>query len=117
MSNDENGDARHLVRSRPEDASVFAIRTLGSMTGMQRLGFDEIRLARGDETSIGAEGAEWFVYVLTGSGRLESPEGKADVTVGDFVGISSATGLKMVNTSEADLVFLSAGEKGEGEKG
>jgi hypothetical protein len=97
-------DEIHLVRS----AEVDGIRSLAPLTDMERLHFSEIRLAAGEGADLGAPGAELFVYVIGGRGRVQSAGETADIAAGDFL---SATDILSISNPFAEkLICISGGE-------
>lgn len=108
MSNNDDRpptpDDAYLVRS----TEISGIRSLASMTGMERLHFNEIRLDTGEGADLGTAGAELFVYVIEGRGIAHSTEATVDVAAGDF--LSAADVLTISNPFAEKLICISGGE-------
>jgi isocitrate dehydrogenase kinase/phosphatase len=86
-------------------------RALAALTGMNRIGIDEYRVAPGARFSI-APGlarplAEAFVFVVAGNGVLQANGDSRTVSAGDFLGIDAAPeGVSLTNTGSVELVCL-----------
>lgn len=96
------------------DAEIHGI-SLSRLAGLQRVGFNLIRIPPGKESNIyhshGVE--EEFFYILSGRGLAEIDGVEHEVGPGDFMGFpapSLAHALK--NPFDEDLVYLVGGECG-----
>jgi isocitrate dehydrogenase kinase/phosphatase len=96
-----------LVRA---DAGA-AHRALAAMTGMDRIGVDEYRVAPGASRSIEPDAkrrhTEAFVFLVAGAGVLHANGDTHAVSAGDFLGIGVAPGaVSLTNTGSVELVCL-----------
>ena len=120
-------DPRHIVRTHDIDwtqvpsrrhpfnpASEMQRVGLGDQTGMRRVLTNLIRLPPGKESFIAHAHAveEEFIFILEGSGQVTLNGQIHNVGPGDFIGFPTdgvVHGFR--NTGEADLLYLTAGER------
>jgi uncharacterized cupin superfamily protein len=89
-------------------------RDLAALTGLARLAIHEFRLAPGERRPIPAEllvgKAEAFLYVVAGSGALETGPDTRTIGAGDFLGIGApaapAAPMTLANTGAGPLICL-----------
>ncbi len=96
------------------DNAVRLTRTLGTRTGMQRIGVHLVRLAPGrDSTEHHFHDAdEEFLYVLSGRGVACIGDARFEVGPGDFMGFPAPSPAhSLSNPYDADLVYLMGGER------
>jgi quercetin 2,3-dioxygenase len=87
--------------------------TLGTRTGLRRLGVNLLRVPAGKESSIlhVHHAEEEFAYVLSGRGVAELGDARVDLGPGDFVGFPAGTlPHNLVATGPDELVLLAGGE-------
>lgn len=119
--------SRHLLRRAEIDAmeekrvqhqfndnAVRHTRTLGTATGMERIGIHEIRLEPGRDSTTHHfhDCDEEFVYILSGTGKARIGDEEFEIGPGDFMGFGAPSPAhSMRNTGETDLVYLVGGER------
>ena len=96
-------DSRHLMR-----AGTPRKKSLGILTGMNRLHFDQWLLEPGAGRDHGAEDREGFVYVLEGQASVEDKDDRVNLASGDFLGIQGV--VTVSNHTEAQVRLLVGGE-------
>ena len=127
MDEPRRNDARLVrVAERPADESYShplnpksEMRgiSLSSLTGLERVGLNLIRIPPGKEANIyhthGVE--EEFFYILSGRGVAEIDDKQHEVGPGDFMGFPApSVGHALKNpSSNEDLVYLVGGERGK----
>ncbi|MGE0625949.1 MAG: cupin domain-containing protein [Pseudomonadales bacterium] len=93
---------KHLQR-----AGSGAVRQLGTLTGMARMGIEERTLHRRERIRIaGHPAAEGFVYVLAGAGQVTCDGESQPIAAGDFLGIAAAEVLALENPHGEPLRLL-----------
>jgi uncharacterized cupin superfamily protein len=88
-------------------------RTLGTKTGLERIGVHLIRLEPGrDSTQYHYHDTdEEFVYILAGRATATIGEHRFEVGPGDFMGFPGPSEPHLLtNTSDTDVVYLVGGE-------
>ncbi len=96
------------------DNAVRMTRTLGQLTGMERIGIHMIRLEPGrDSTQHHFHDAdEEFVLVLAGRGIACIGDDRYEVGPGDFMGFPAPSPAhSLSNPFDEDLVYLVGGER------
>ena len=86
---------------------------LGPATGLERIGFNILRVPPGKESFAYHRhfGEEEFIYILSGRGIAEIGDEEFEVGPGDFMGFpTSSPGHHLRNPFEEDLVYISGGE-------
>jgi uncharacterized cupin superfamily protein len=120
-------DPKRLVRTRSLDwsqvfhgrhpfnpASDMRIVALSDQIGMQRAHLKLIRIAPGAESFIPHAHSveEEYVFILEGQGSLTLDGEATPVGPGDYIGFPiDGVVHHLTNTGEADLVYLSGGER------
>jgi uncharacterized cupin superfamily protein len=123
------GDDKHLVRGADLDwagafrgrhpfnpASEMSMIRVGDMSGLTRLGANLIRIPPGKESFIphAHSAEEELVYVVEGSGVAVLDGVSHPIGPGDFLGFpTDGTVHHIANTGEADLVYLTVGERAQ----
>jgi isocitrate dehydrogenase kinase/phosphatase len=97
---------RTLARAEPAHH-----RDLAALTGLARLAIHEFRLTPGERRAIPAElmagRTEAFLYVVAGSGALETDAATRSIGAGDFLGIGAPTVLTtLANAGGGPLICL-----------
>jgi uncharacterized cupin superfamily protein len=100
---------RHVLNPNSE----VHLRSLGRMTGLQRLSLSLARVPPGKESFAyhAHERDEEFVYILSGRGRAEIGDAVIDVGPGDFMAFPTpSVAHHLTNPYDEDLVYLMGGE-------
>lgn len=101
-------------RHQFNDNAVRLTRTLGTRTGLERIGVHLVRLAPGrDSTQHHYHDAdEEFIYVVSGRGIAFIGEDRFEIGAGDFMGFPAPSPAhSMTNPYDEDLVYLVGGER------
>lgn len=101
---------RHQFNER----AVRLTRTLGTATGMERIGVHLVHLPPGcDSTQHHYHDAdEEFLYVISGRGIACIGDDRYEVGPGDFMGFPAPSPAhSLTNPYDADLVYLMGGER------
>ncbi len=104
----------HRRQHQFNDNAVRLTRTLGTATGMQRIGVHLVRLAPGrDSTQHHYHDAdEEFLYVISGRGTARVGDDCFEVGPGDFMGFPAPSPAHSLhNPYDEDLVYLMGGER------
>jgi uncharacterized cupin superfamily protein len=120
-------DSRHLLRAADtaaaeerrhqhqfNDNAVRLTRTLGTSTGLERIGVHLVRLPPGrDSTQHHCHDAdEEFLYVISGRGIAHIGDDSFEVGPGDFMGFPAPSPAhSLTNPFDEDLVYLMGGER------
>jgi uncharacterized cupin superfamily protein len=108
-------DAPDASYAHPLNASSkMSGHMLGRMTGLERVGFNIIRIPPGKESFVYHRhfGEEEFLYILSGRGIAEIGDEEHEVGPGDFMGFPTpSVGHHLRNPFEEDLVYISGGER------
>ena len=120
-------ESKHLVRAAdmaaaPErrhqhqfnDHAVRITRTLGTPTGLERIGVHLVRLPPGHASTEHHyhDADEEFLYVLSGRGIARIGEDRFEVEPGDFMGFPAPSPAHSLhNPYDEDLVYLMGGER------
>lgn len=96
------------------DKAVRLTRTLGTHTGLERIGVHLVRLESGRESTQFHyhDNDEEFVFIISGRGIADIGDESFEVGPGDFMGFpapSPAHALR--NPYDEDLVYLMGGER------
>lgn len=94
--------------------AVRLTRTLGTATGLERIGVHLVRLAPGrDSTQHHYHDAdEEFLYVISGRGIASIGDDSFEVGPGDFMGFPAPSPAhSLTNPFSEDLVYLMGGER------
>ncbi len=94
--------------------AVRLTRTLGTRTGLTRIGVHLVRLQRGrDSTQFHYHDSdEEFIYILQGRGIAHIGEELFEVGAGDFMGFPAPSPAHSLhNPHEEDRVYLMGGER------
>lgn len=105
-------EVRHVHQFN--DGAVRLTRTLGTATGLERVGVHLVRLPPGhDSTQFHTHTAdEEFIYVLEGHASAELGEETFPVGPGDFIGLPvPCPAHNLRNDTDADCVYLVGGER------
>ena len=95
------------------DNAVRMTRTLGTKTGLERIGVHLIRLEPGrDSTQYHYHDTdEEFIYILSGTATATVGEHTFEVGPGDFMGFPAPSEAHLLtNTSDEEVVYLVGGE-------
>jgi len=93
--------------------SEIHLRSLGRMTGLQRIGISIGRVPPGKESFCYhfQHSEEEFIYILSGRGIAEIGDEEFEVGPGDFMGFTApSVGHQLKNPFDQDLVYLMGGE-------
>jgi uncharacterized cupin superfamily protein len=93
--------------------SEIHLRSLSTMTGLQRLGISIGRVPPGKESFVYHfhHTEEEFIYILSGRGIAEIGDEEFEVGPGDFMGFTApSVGHNLRNPFDQDLVYLMGGE-------
>ena len=93
--------------------AIRSTKTLGSATGLQRLGIHLVTICQGnDSTSHHYHDAdEEFIYIVSGKGTARIGEESFEVGPGDFMGFPAPSDAHSLHNPHAeDLVYLLGGE-------
>lgn len=94
--------------------AVRHTKTLGTATGLSRIGIHLVRLTTGHDSTQHHyhDSDEEFIYVLSGRGIAEIGEERFEVGAGDFMGFPAPSPAHSLhNPNEEDLVYLMGGER------
>lgn len=96
------------------DNAVRLVRTLGEITGLERIGLHLVRLEPGRESTQHHyhDADEEFLYVLSGRGIARIDDSEYEVGPGDFMGFPAPSPAhSLANPFDAVLVYLMGGER------
>ena len=105
----------HQVRHPLNPQARSSIRSLSTAVGLARLGVHVVTLPPGADANAEHTHTheEEFYFVLSGEGVVRIDGEEFGVQAGDFIGFPAPSPPHMMtNRSDADLVFLAAGERG-----
>lgn len=94
--------------------AIRLTRTLGTRTGLSRIGVHLVRLQTGrDSTQFHYHDSdEEFIYILEGRGIAHIGEESFEVSAGDFMGFPAPSPAHSLHNPNAqDLVYLMGGER------
>lgn len=127
-SNDRGMDPMAVAPSRgsnypPEHVGACAAREkrrLGDVFGLKNFGVNLVRLPPGAASS----NRHWhskqdeFVYILAGEATLVTDAGERRMGPGTMMGFPAGTpdGHHLLNRSDADMLYLEVGDRGEGDE-
>jgi uncharacterized cupin superfamily protein len=101
-------------RHQFNDNAVRHTKSLGELTGLERIGLHLIRLEPGRDSTQHHyhEADEEFLYVLCGRGLAHIGEESFEVGPGDFMGFPAPSPAhSLSNPFDEDLVYLVGGER------
>ena len=112
------------IKALPETKDIHrfnskAIRhtkSLGDIVGLTTVGIHLVRVEPGDETTQhhNHELSDEFIYILSGTAKINIGDESHQVSHGDFVGFPmKGLAHSMVNTGATDLVYLMGGGRPE----
>ena len=96
-------------------------RALGDLFGLSNFGVNLTRLAPGSQSSLrhAHSRQDEFIYILEGSPILVTDAGETALAPGMCAGFKAGTGNghMLLNRSDADVVYLEAGDRTPGDEG